>query len=43
VTGLIMLQPDLGTTLIVAIIGFGQIFISNINMMILNFIIMMMF
>jgi len=33
VTGLIMLQPDLGTTLIVAIIGFGQIFISNINMM----------
>ncbi len=31
VTGLIMLQPDLGTTLVVAIIGLSQIFISDVN------------
>lgn len=33
VTGLIMLQPDLGTTLVVAIIGLSQIYLSNINIM----------
>ena len=32
VTALIMLQPDLGTTLIVAMIGFSQIFISDVNL-----------
>ncbi len=32
VAGLIMLQPDLGTTLIVAIIGLTQIFVSGINL-----------
>ncbi len=31
VAGLIMLQPDLGTTLVVATIGLSQIFISNVN------------
>lgn len=30
-TGLIMLQPDLGTTLVIAIMAFGQIFVSGIN------------
>jgi len=29
VAGLIMLQPDLGTTIIVAVIGFAQIFVSG--------------
>ena len=33
VLGLIMLQPDLGTAMIVAIIGLSQIFISGINML----------
>ena len=33
VTGLIMLQPDLGTTLIVSIIGLSQIFISGVSML----------
>lgn len=32
VTGLIMLQPDLGTTMIVSLIGLCQIFISGINL-----------
>ncbi|QQG41172.1 MAG: putative lipid II flippase FtsW [Candidatus Woesebacteria bacterium] len=32
VTGLIMLQPDLGTTLVVATIGLSQIFISGMNL-----------
>jgi cell division protein FtsW len=31
VTGLIMLQPDLGTTMVVAFIGLTQIFVSNIS------------
>jgi cell division protein FtsW len=31
VVGLVMLQPDLGTTLIISMIGFGQIFISNVS------------
>lgn len=31
ILGLIMLQPDLGTALVVSIIGFSQIFISGIN------------
>lgn len=31
VLGLIMLQPDLGTALVVIIIGFSQIFLSGIN------------
>src|SRR5688572_3900289 len=31
VTGLIMLQPDLGTTLIVATIALSQIFVSDVN------------
>lgn len=33
VAGLIMLQPDLGTTIVVALIGFSQIFVSGINLM----------
>ncbi|KKQ91743.1 MAG: Stage V sporulation protein E [Microgenomates group bacterium GW2011_GWC1_39_7b] len=33
VTGLIMLQPDLGTTLVVAVIGLSQIFISGVNLL----------
>ena len=33
VTGLIMLQPDLGTTLVIAIITLSQIFISDVNPM----------
>jgi cell division protein FtsW len=33
VAGLIMLQPDLGTTLVVLIIGFSQIFISDVNLL----------
>lgn len=33
VVGLIMLQPDLGTTLIVAIIGLSQIFVSGMNLL----------
>jgi cell division protein FtsW len=32
VAGLIMLQPDLGTTLIVLVIGFSQIFVSDVNL-----------
>lgn len=32
VAGLIMLQPDLGTTLVVLLIGFSQIFVSNVNL-----------
>ncbi len=31
VAGLIMLQPDLGTTLVVAVIGLSQIFVSGIS------------
>lgn len=30
---LIMLEPDLGTTLVILLIGFSQIFISNANML----------
>lgn len=33
VAALIMLQPDLGTTLIVATIGLSQIFISSVNLL----------
>lgn len=33
VTGLIMLQPDLGTTLVVSTIGLAQIFISGVNLL----------
>lgn len=33
VVGLIMLQPDLGTTLVVSLIGLGQIFISGVSLM----------
>lgn len=33
VTGLIMLQPDLGTTLVVAGIAFSQIFVSDVNLL----------
>lgn len=33
VTGLIMLQPDLGTTLVVAIIALSQIFISDVKLL----------
>lgn len=33
VAGLIMLQPDLGTTLIVLIISFSQIFVSNVPLL----------
>lgn len=33
IAGLIMLQPDLGTTLVVLMIGFSQIFVSNINLL----------
>ncbi len=33
VTGLIMLQPDLGTTLVVAVIGLSQIFVSGISLL----------
>lgn len=29
---LIMMEPDLGTTLIIMIIGFSQIFVSNVNL-----------
>lgn len=32
VVGLVMLQPDLGTTLIIVMIGFSQIFVSGINL-----------
>ena len=33
VAGLIMLQPDLGTTLIVLIIGFSQIFVADVSLL----------
>lgn len=32
VAGLIMLQPDLGTTIVVATIGLSQIFVSGVNL-----------
>lgn len=32
IAGLIMLQPDLGTTLIIATIGLSQIFVSGVNL-----------
>lgn len=32
-TGLIMLQPDLGTTMVVALLGMSQIFISEVNLL----------
>lgn len=32
VFGLIMLQPDLGTTMVVAILGLSQIFVSGVNL-----------
>jgi cell division protein FtsW len=32
VAGLVMLQPDLGTTLVLLIIGFSQIFVSGVNL-----------
>lgn len=33
VAGLIMLQPDLGTTLVILIIGFSQIFVSDVGLL----------
>lgn len=33
IVGLVMLQPDLGTTLIITAIGFAQIYLSGINIM----------
>jgi len=33
VAGLIMLQPDLGTTLVVLVIGFSQIFVADVNLL----------
>jgi len=33
VAGLIMLQPDLGTTIVVALIGFSQIFVSGVSLL----------
>lgn len=33
VAGLIMLQPDLGTTLVIAIFGLSQIFISDVSLL----------
>ncbi len=33
VLGLIMLQPDLGTAMVVALIGFSEIFASNLSLM----------
>ncbi len=33
VAGLIMLQPDLGTTLVVLLIGFSQIFVADVNLL----------
>jgi len=36
VTGLIMLQPDLGTALVVATIGFSQFFISGVSILYLG-------
>lgn len=30
--GLIMLQPDLGTTLVIAVLAFSQIFVSGVNL-----------
>jgi len=33
VSGLIMLQPDLGTTIIIILIGFSQLFVSGINIL----------
>jgi cell division protein FtsW len=33
VAGLIMIQPDLGTTLIIVVIGLSQIFVSDINLL----------
>lgn len=33
ISGLIMLQPDLGTTLVVATIGLSQIFVSGMNLL----------
>ncbi len=32
IVGLIMLQPDLGTTLIIVVIGLSQIFVSGVNL-----------
>jgi cell division protein FtsW len=31
--GLIMLQPDLGTTMVIAVIALGQIFVSDVNLL----------
>jgi cell division protein FtsW len=31
IAGLVMLQPDLGTTLVIVIIGFSQILVSNVS------------
>ncbi len=33
ISGLIMLQPDLGTTIVIASIGFSQIFLSGANLL----------
>ena len=30
---LIMMQPDLGTTLVIMVIGFSQVFVSNVNLL----------
>ena len=36
IAGLIMLQPDLGTTLVVMVIGLTQIFVSNVSLIYLG-------
>ncbi len=33
IAALIMLQPDLGTTLVIAVIGMSQIFVSDVNLL----------
>ena len=33
IAGLIMLQPDLGTTLVILVIGFSQIFVSDVSLL----------
>ncbi len=33
IAGLVMLQPDLGTTLVILVIGFSQIFIADVNLL----------
>jgi cell division protein FtsW len=37
--GLVMLQPDLGTTIVISIIGVSQLFVSGINILLLSCIV----